>query len=62
LLQGRGGKSRTAVRRGIRKYFIRVTLVSDIVLMKNREDSEKGVLELFFDDDEAVLIPIDKAD
>lgn len=55
--------SRKAVRRGIRKYFIRATLVSDIVLMKNRKDSKKGVLEWgFFFDDEAVLIPIDKAD
>lgn len=48
FLQGRGGKSRKAVRRGIRKYFIRVTLVSDIVLTKNREDFKKGVLEWFF--------------
>lgn len=30
--------------------------------MKNREDSKKGVLEWFFFDDEAVLIPINKAD
>lgn len=30
--------------------------------MKNREDSKNGVLEWFFFDNKAVLIPIDKAD